>query len=126
MISLLQRAEIRRLFYAEHWPIGTIADALAAGRRIDRLCLPIAAWMQFVRRQARDGVALVDPMSQVLTEIGRGATGDAGHDVNAFLALNAVFAPLSGDVRFVEAMRSVYAALGDGSHGSTRQALASM
>src|SRR3989441_11107734 len=28
MISLLQRAEIRRLFYAEHWPIGTVADAL--------------------------------------------------------------------------------------------------
>jgi hypothetical protein len=28
MISLLQRAEIRRFFYAEHWPIGTIADAL--------------------------------------------------------------------------------------------------
>ena len=28
MLSLLQRAEIRRLFYAEHWPIGTIADAL--------------------------------------------------------------------------------------------------
>ncbi len=28
MISLLQRAEIRRLFYAEHWPVGTIADAL--------------------------------------------------------------------------------------------------
>jgi transposase len=28
MISLLQRAEIRRLFYAEHWSVGTIADAL--------------------------------------------------------------------------------------------------
>ena len=28
MISLLQRAEMRRLFYAEHWPIGTVADAL--------------------------------------------------------------------------------------------------
>src|SRR4030095_1983533 len=28
MISLLQRAEMRRLFYAEHWPIGTIAEAL--------------------------------------------------------------------------------------------------
>jgi transposase len=28
MIALLQRAEMRRLFYAEHWPIGTIADAL--------------------------------------------------------------------------------------------------
>jgi hypothetical protein len=30
MISLLHRAEIRRLFYAEHWPIGTIADALGS------------------------------------------------------------------------------------------------
>src|SRR4029453_10500912 len=30
MISLLQRAEMRRLFYAEHWPIGTIAEALGA------------------------------------------------------------------------------------------------
>ena len=28
MISQLQRAVIRRLFYAEHWPIGTIGDAL--------------------------------------------------------------------------------------------------
>jgi len=28
MMSLLQRAEMRRLFYAEHWRIGTIADAL--------------------------------------------------------------------------------------------------
>ena len=28
MISRRQRAEIRRLFYAEHWPLGTIADAL--------------------------------------------------------------------------------------------------
>ncbi|WP_058196311.1 mannitol dehydrogenase family protein [Xanthomonas translucens] len=103
--------------------LGSIADALAAGRRIDRLCLPIAAWMQFVRRQARAGVALVDPMSEVLTEIGRAATGDAGHDAGVFLALDAVFAPLSGDARFVEALRSAYTALGDGSPASTRQAL---
>ncbi|WP_369915098.1 mannitol dehydrogenase family protein [Xanthomonas sp. NCPPB 3005] len=92
--------------------LGTIADALAAGRRIDRLCLPIAAWMQFVRRQARESVALVDPMSDVLTGIGRGATGDAGHDVNAFLALDAVFSPLSEDARFTQALRDTYATLG--------------
>jgi fructuronate reductase len=91
--------------------LGTIADALAAGRRIDRLCLPIAAWMQFVRRQARAGVALVDPMSEVLTGIGRGAIGDAGRDVEAFLKLDAVFAPLSQDVRFVETLRAVCAML---------------
>jgi len=93
--------------------LGTIAGALATGRRIDRLCLPIAAWMQFVRRQAGDGVALVDPMSEVLTGIGRGATGAARQDVDAFLALDTVFAPLSGDTRFVEALRSAYAVLGE-------------
>ena len=103
--------------------LGTIADALAAGRSIDRLCLPIAAWMQFVRRQARDGVALVDPMGEVLTEIGRGATADAGNDVDAFLALEAVFAPLSGDVLFVRALRSAYAALGDGNAAGVQRAL---
>ena len=106
--------------------LGTIADALVAGRSIDRLCLPIAAWMQLVRRQARVGEALVDPMSKVLTEIGHSATGDVGHDVEALLALDAVFAPLSGDARFVEALRTAYAALGDASHRGTRQALVSM
>ena len=30
MISGEQRAEIRRLFYAEHWKVGTIAAALGA------------------------------------------------------------------------------------------------
>jgi IS30 family transposase len=28
MIPPAQRAEIRRLFYAEHWPVGTIATTL--------------------------------------------------------------------------------------------------
>jgi hypothetical protein len=39
MISLLQRAEIRRLFYAEHWPIGTIADALGVHHETVRRAL---------------------------------------------------------------------------------------
>ena len=45
MISAEQRAEIRRLFFAEHWKVGTIASALAvhpdAVRRaieVDRFC----------------------------------------------------------------------------------------
>lgn len=103
--------------------LGTIADALAASRRIDRLCLPIAAWMQFVRRQARDGVALVDPLGETLAAIGRSTNGNAGHDVGAFLALDAVFAPLSADARFAEALRSTYASLGDGSPLGVQRAL---
>lgn len=103
---------------------GTIADALTAGRPIDRLCLPVAAWMHFVRRQARNGVALVDPLEQALSDIGRATTGDAQADVAAFMALDAVFAPLSGDARFVEALREAYAALGDASPSSVVRALA--
>jgi transposase len=39
MISLLQRAEMRRLFYAEHWPIGTIAEALGVHHETVRRAL---------------------------------------------------------------------------------------
>ncbi len=104
--------------------LGTIGDALAAGRPIDLLCLPVAAWMQFVRRQARNGVALVDPMADLLAATGRQAAGDATTDVDAFLALDTVFAPLSGDARFVTAVRAAYARLGDGSASSVWRALA--
>ena len=93
--------------------LGTIADALAADRPIDVLCLPVAAWMHFVRRQANNGVPLVDPLDEVLSDIGRKATGDAARDVAAFLTLDSVFSPLSGDPRFVGALRDAYAGFGD-------------
>ena len=106
--------------------LGTIVDALAAGRAIDHLCLPVAAWMQFVRRQAQRSAALVDPLDDVLSEIGRAATGESGRDVAAFLALTAVFAPMSGDERFVIALRGAYAAFGEASTGAVSRALASV
>jgi fructuronate reductase len=104
--------------------LGTIADALAAGRSIDVLCLPIAAWMHFVRRQASDGVALVDPLDQVLSAIGRKATGDARRDVAAFLALDAVFGSLADDPRFVDALPDAYARLGDATPAAVLRVLA--
>ncbi|WP_374012582.1 mannitol dehydrogenase family protein [Pseudoxanthomonas koreensis] len=104
--------------------LDTIAEALAAGRSIERLCLPLAGWMHFVRRQARRGVALVDPLGDELAAIGRAATGDAAHDVPAFLRLPAVLAPLAADARFVDAMQQSYAALGDASPAAVSNALA--
>ena len=89
--------------------LGTIADALTAGRRIDRLCLPVAAWLHFVRRQAHAGVALIDPLGEQLSAIGRIATGNAHRDIAAFLTVDAAFAPLSADERFVEALQQAYA-----------------
>ncbi|WP_434031992.1 mannitol dehydrogenase family protein [[Pseudomonas] boreopolis] len=93
--------------------LATLRDALAIGHRIDRLCLPVAAWMQFVRRQVHNGVALVDPLAEALGRIARSATGDAAHDVEAFMALDVVFGPVSGDARFVDALRAAYAALAE-------------
>src|SRR5262249_37850136 len=40
--------------------LGTLQDNLAAGRPVDRLCVPIAAWCHFVRRKAFLGEQVVD------------------------------------------------------------------
>jgi fructuronate reductase len=104
--------------------LSTIADALAAGQPVDALCLPIAAWMHFVRRQAHNGVALVDPLNDMLSAIGRTCLGNAQVDVEAFLKLDTVFTPLSGDTRFTSALRRAYTTLGDGTSASTSRVLA--
>jgi fructuronate reductase len=67
--------------------LNTIIEALAAGRPIDHLCVPIAAWFHFVRRKSHKGEAITDPMADTLSEIGRRCTGDAKHDVQAFESL---------------------------------------
>lgn len=103
--------------------LGTIGDALAQGRDIGAMCLSIAAWMCFVRRQARDGVALVDPLDQALGAIGRACSGEPRADVARFLALDAVFAPLSADARFASALSRAYALLGDASPAAVEKAL---
>jgi len=41
MISAEQRAEIRRLFYAEHWKVGTIAEALGVHRDTVKLAIEV-------------------------------------------------------------------------------------
>jgi fructuronate reductase len=50
--------------------LDTIADALAAGRSIERLIVPLAAWMLFIRRQARAGAEIVDPLAGTLADAG--------------------------------------------------------
>jgi fructuronate reductase len=48
--------------------LDTIADARRAGRPVRRLAVPVAAWMVFVRRRARAGVEIVDPLAAQLVE----------------------------------------------------------
>ena len=51
--------------------LDTIAEARAADRRLDRLALAGAGWMLFVRRQARAGAPIVDPLAPLLEGAGR-------------------------------------------------------
>jgi len=55
----------------------SIAEAVRAGRPIHRLVMPLAAWMRFIARQARAGIAIVDPDAARLTAIGTACTGEA-------------------------------------------------
>jgi fructuronate reductase len=89
--------------------LGTIADALRAGRPLARLAVPIAAWMHFVRARARDDVEIIDPLAAQLTALGRQTTGNASHDLALFFALPGVFpAALAQEQQFTHALGEVY------------------
>ena len=91
---------------------GTVQDAIQAHRPLTRLCMPIAAWFQFIRRKALQGERAVDPQAERLFEIGAACNGEAAHDVRAFLALDRVFpATLATNAEFVTALTNAYAQL---------------
>ncbi|MBL8269031.1 mannitol dehydrogenase family protein [Steroidobacter sp.] len=90
----------------------TIAENLAAGRSIARLCVPLAAWFHFIRRQVRHERQLMDPLAAQLTELAQKCTGDAASDVAIFLSLEKVFsAELAGNARFRTGLENAYAQL---------------
>jgi fructuronate reductase len=92
----------------------TIGEALRAGRPIHRLVVPIAAWMRFVARQAKAGVAIVDPDAARLAELGKACTGDARADVARFAVCDAVIPPtLLADEKFRRALEAAYANLAE-------------
>ncbi len=89
--------------------LGTIDDALAAGRSVQRLAVPIAAWMLFVRAQVGAGRTLVDPLAALLTTC---VAGGIDEDVERFLDLREVFpAALAQSQPFREAVHAAHATL---------------
>jgi fructuronate reductase len=80
--------------------LDTVADALAASRGVERLAVPVAAWMLFVQRQARAGAGIVDPLARILAEIGLGDDSP-----ERLLALRQIFpARLAADAAFRSAV----------------------
>jgi len=92
--------------------LGTLTETLEAGRSIDRLAIPLAAWMRFVAARAKAGEPITDPLAEKLTALGVAATGKAKTDVAAFLKLDTVFpAALVSNSAFVGALEKAYASL---------------
>jgi fructuronate reductase len=86
--------------------LDTISDALAADRPIDRLALPIAAWLRFLNQAARSGSAITDPLAGLLLE-------RAG-DWRSIVAMREIFGDLGSDPRFLSAIESGLATLDAG------------
>jgi fructuronate reductase len=96
--------------------LGTVQDNLLAARPIDRLCVPVAAWLHFVRRKAADGEQVVDPLAKRLFDIGRTCQNRASTDLPMFLALDGVFAPsLVANETFTASLARAYDGLAAGS-----------
>jgi fructuronate reductase len=94
---------------------GTIADNLAAQRPIDRLCIPVAAWMHFVRRAALDGKRVTDPLARELFEIGAACRNNASADLPRFFTLGSVFPhSLTSNPRFKAELALAYDAMRGG------------
>ncbi|MBW8811796.1 MAG: mannitol dehydrogenase family protein [Caulobacterales bacterium] len=90
-------------------------EALAAGRPVARLAVGVAAWMQFVRRQAHVGAAIVDPRADELADLGGACSGDPAADVGRFLGLAGMFeGGLATAPAYRAALEAAYAALGEG------------
>jgi fructuronate reductase len=89
--------------------LAPLQDAMTGGRSIRRFTISLGAWMRFVERQAKAGIAIQDPIGSKLSAIGRSCAGEAAVDVPKFLALREVFpADLADNVRFKTAVLAAY------------------
>ncbi|MBU4434790.1 MAG: mannitol dehydrogenase family protein [Alphaproteobacteria bacterium] len=121
ILKRFRNPEIRHLLAQIAWDgsqklpfriLGTLGEALEAGRSVDRLALPLAAWMRFIRLWVAAGEAIVDPLAERLVAIAATCGGDTKSDVAAFLALHEVFPPaMAANPKFVAALEGAYASL---------------
>lgn len=89
--------------------LDTVDDALARGRPLDRLAVPVAGWIGFVRDSLRIGRTLVDPLADRLAEA-MGGGGDPEALTGSALALDGVFRPrIAQAPRFRDALRGALA-----------------
>ncbi|MET3712185.1 fructuronate reductase [Sphingomonas trueperi] len=93
--------------------LDTTAAALDAGPSVERLVVPVAAWIAFLGNKAKAGEKITDPLADVLAA----AATDAA-PVEAVLALRQVFpARVAEEARYREALGAAFAAIQQGKLG---------
>jgi fructuronate reductase len=91
--------------------LSSLSEALDRGQDIRRLCLPLAAWMRFVRARAVTGEAITDPLADDLIALGK-ACDDTAADVGRFIALRAIFPEnLATDATVISGIEIAYGEL---------------
>lgn len=123
ILGRFRNPEIRHLLSQIAWDgskklpfriLETTAEALAAGRPVDRLALPIAAWIAFIVAKAEADTPPVDPLADKLMVLGKAATSGP-EDVDAFLGLTEIFPPsLAADPIYSGAVKAAYEQLSQG------------
>ncbi len=66
--------------------LGTTGDTLDAGRAVDRLAVPVAAWIRFLERQSHAQAEIIDPLEQQLRRLAR-----SPDPVRAIMDLRSIF-----------------------------------
>jgi fructuronate reductase len=93
--------------------LDTTREALDAGRGVERLAVPVAAWIAFIRRKAQAGEKITDPLAETLA-----IATSAADPVAAMLAIEPVFGPqLAADARFGAAVREAFGHFAEGDVG---------
>lgn len=88
--------------------LAPMAENLAAGRPVSRLCLVVAGWMALVRSAHVDGTGINDPLADVFGKI-VDAMPDGDSYVAAMLGLDGVFGPqIAEQKRVVESVAGWY------------------
>jgi fructuronate reductase len=122
ILKRFRNPEIRHLLAQIAWDgsqklpfriLGTLGEALEAGRSVDRLAIPLAAWMRVIRLRAASGEKIVDPLADKLLEVAATCTGDAKDRRRGLPgARHGVPAGDGGEPAFVASLEKAYAELG--------------
>lgn len=70
--------------------VASMAEAIAAGRKVDRLGTVLGAWFRFAVREAAAGRTLQDPLGEAMLACARKCTGDAEADALRLLAVSRI------------------------------------